>query len=107
MGTWKSRPSATSAIPIMIRKARASIFTVGWRETKRPIGPAATSIRATDAITAAIITRTSSTMPTAVMIESSENTRSMTMIWPMIAPKVARTTFVVGSRGVEWSSYIS
>ena len=39
----------------------------------------------TATITAAIITSTWSAMPTAVMIESIENTMSMTMIWPMIA----------------------
>ena len=32
-------------------------------------------------ITAAIITHSSSTMPTAVMTESSENTMSSSMIW--------------------------
>lgn len=43
----------------------------------------------TEAITAAIMTRTSSTMPTAVMIESSENTRSMIMICRITEAKVA------------------
>ena len=47
-------------------------------------------------------------MPTAVMIESSENTRSMTMIWPMMAPKVARTAAAApGALCSAWSSYIS
>ena len=45
--------------------------------------PAKTIISATEAITAATITATSSTMPTAVMMESSENTRSMRMICTM------------------------
>ena len=42
-------------------------------------------------MTAAIITDTWSTMPTAVMIESSENTMSMRMICTMIAAKLAFT----------------
>lgn len=64
---------------------------VGWFETKRPIGPANSIIRNTDTTTAAIMTRTSSTMPTAVMIESSENTRSITMIWSRTEGRVALT----------------
>ena len=45
----------------------------------------------TETTTAAIITGTLSTMPTAVMIESSENTMSMMMICRITAPNVART----------------
>ena len=44
------------------------------------MGLANSIIRPTEQTTAAIITRTSSTMPTAVMMESSEKTRSITMI---------------------------
>ena len=46
-------------------------------------------IRPTETITAAIITETSSTMPTAVMMESSENTMSMMMICTMMAANAA------------------
>ena len=48
-------------------------------------------IRPTEATTAAIITPTWLTMPTAVMIESSENTRSMTMIWAITPAKLDAT----------------
>ncbi len=75
-------------MPTMMRKLRASIFTVGWRETKRPIGPAATIMSSTETMTAAIMTGMSSTMPTAVMIESSENTRSMMAIWTSTPAKL-------------------
>ena len=46
-------------------------------------------ISRTDTMTAAIITATSSTMPTAVMTESSENTMSMMMICTMMAANAA------------------
>ena len=65
---------------------------LGWAETKRPIAPANSIISATEATTAATITTMLSTMPTAVMMESSENTRSTTMICRMTAVKVALTT---------------
>ena len=64
---------------------------VGCSLTKRPIAPANAIISATEMMTAAIITAISSTMPTAVMIESSENTRSMTMICRITAAKPALT----------------
>ena len=48
-------------------------------------------INPTEATTAAIITETWSTMPTAVMMESSENTMSMMMICTMMAANVAFT----------------
>ena len=72
-------------MPIMTRKASANTLTDGWRSTKSPIGLAANIITPTDATTAATITLIWSTMPTAVITESSENTMSMTAIWPMIA----------------------
>jgi hypothetical protein len=64
---------------------------VGCADTNSPIGRANSIISATDAMTAAIMMRTSSTMPTAVMIESSENTMSITMICRITAVKVAFT----------------
>jgi predicted tellurium resistance membrane protein TerC len=42
--------------------------------------------------TAAIITGTSSVMPTAVRIESTENTRSSAMIWAIAAPNAICAT---------------
>ena len=54
---------------------------------------AKSSISPTEATTAAIMTSTRSTMPTAVMIESSENTMSMMMIWTITAPNDAPTAF--------------
>lgn len=50
-------------------------------------GLAATSITPTDATTAVTVTPIWFTMSTAVMPESSENTMSMTAIWPMMAPE--------------------
>jgi hypothetical protein len=58
---------------------------VGWRLTKLLIAPAETSMTATETITAAIITPSWSTMPTAVITESSENTASRTTIWATTA----------------------
>ena len=42
-------------------------------------------------MTAAIMTHSSSTMPTAVMTESSENTMSSSMIWTMTLANDAAT----------------
>ena len=69
------------------RKLRASILTVGWRWTKSPTVPAKTIMNAIAMITAAIMTPTWSTMPTAVMTESSEKTMSRRTIWKMTLPK--------------------
>jgi hypothetical protein len=49
----------------------------------------ANSITLIEITTAAIITPRSSTMPTAVMTESSENTASSTMICATTMPKLA------------------
>src|ERR1700761_2735626 len=76
-------------MPTITRKASASTLIDGWRSTKSPIGLAANIITATAATTAAIITPTRSTMPTAVMTESSENTRSMTAICAITLQKRA------------------
>ena len=80
---WKSKPSAISATPTRMMKLSASIFTVGCRSMKSPIGLAANSITATAIRMAATMTQRLSTMPTAVMTESSENTMSMMAIWAM------------------------
>ena len=77
-----------STTPITRRNARASILIVGWLETKRPIAPANAIMSSTEPTTAAIITSSRSTMPTAVMIESSENTRSMIAICKITAENV-------------------
>ena len=74
-------------MPTITRNASASTLTEGWRSTNSPIGLAATSITPTEATTAATMTPIWSTMPTAVMTESSENTMSMTAIWPMMPQK--------------------
>ena len=57
------------------RKLSASILIVGCAETKRPILLAKAIIKPTDTTTAAIMISTRSTMPTAVMIESSEKNK--------------------------------
>ena len=66
---WKCSPSAISATPTSSRNDSASILTVGWVLTKLPTGSAASSITIIAITTAAIITGSSSVMPTAVMIE--------------------------------------
>ena len=78
---WNPKPSATSVTPMSSRNARASILTDGWSCTNFASGPDATSITRTAITTAAIMTRTSSAMPTAVSTESSENTMSSRTIW--------------------------
>ena len=79
-GTWMSKPSAINASPISTRKDSASILMVGFSSTNEDTGPAASIITSTAATMAATITGRSSTKPTAVMTESSENTTSITAI---------------------------
>jgi len=59
---------------------------VGWRSTNSEIGRAIAIMTSTATITAAIMTSTWSTMPTAVMTESSENTMSTMAICAMTLP---------------------
>ena len=90
---WKCNPSAISAMPTRSRKDSASILTVGWLLTKSPTGLAATSMTIIAMTTAVIIIGSWSVMPTAVMIESSENTMSRMMIWTTAAQKVMVPTW--------------
>ena len=73
----------------MIRKLSARILTVGWRSTNSPSGRANASMKTIEIRIAVTITQRWSTMPTAVMIESSENTMSSIMICTTTAPSVA------------------
>ena len=75
-GMWKSSPSATSVMPTSSRKLSASILIVGLWSTNREMRPENTIMIAIAMTTAATMTLTLSTMPTAVITESSENTRS-------------------------------
>ena len=84
LGMWLPIPSAISTTPTNTKKVRASILIDGWLDTKRPMLAAKAIIKPTEATTAAIMMATSSTMPTAVMMESSENTKSITKICKMI-----------------------
>ncbi len=88
---WKPRPSATRLRPIISRKLRHSTTTVGCAFTKRVSGFEARIITPIEMITAAIMTPSSSTMPTAVITASSENTASSTTIWATTAAKLAYT----------------
>src|SRR3546814_4351029 len=84
--------SATSATPISSRKASASILVVGWRRMKLLIGKAANIITAMAMTTAVTMIGRLSVMPTAVITESSENTRSMARNWTSAEAKdVARS----------------
>ncbi len=56
------------------------MITVGWALTKAVSGLLATIIRAMEKTTAIIITSSCSTMPTAVITASRENTASSTTI---------------------------
>src|ERR1700733_11447367 len=80
---WNLNPSATSAMPISTRNASASILVVGYSATNFATGPDDTYITMQAMTTAAIMISRSCAMPIAVMIESSENTISTTMIWTM------------------------
>src|ERR1035438_9298218 len=77
---WNLNPSATSATPIRTRNASASILVVGCSATNRATGPEDAYMIRQAITTAAIMIERSCTMPIAVMMESSENTMSMTMI---------------------------
>ena len=88
---WKWTPSAISAVPMRMRKDKASIFTDGCFETKSLIAPEASIITPMEITTAVIISETrdgSFTMPTAVMTESSEKMMSIIMICTSTAPKL-------------------
>jgi hypothetical protein len=74
-------------MPIMIRKPRASITTVGLSLMNLASGSAATSITITALITAMIMIGRCSVMPTAVMMLSIENTMSSIRIWKIAAAK--------------------
>src|ERR1700710_3261543 len=78
---WNLNPSATSATPISTRNASASILVVGCSATNFATGPDDTYMITQAITTAATMISRSCAMPIAVMIESSENTMSMTMIW--------------------------
>ena len=86
---WKPRPSAIRLKPTISRKLRHNTTTVGWALTKRVSGLDASTITAIEITTAAIITPSCSTMPTAVITASSENTASSTTICATTAPKLA------------------
>ena len=77
---WCSKPSAISTMPTTTKKLKASILMVGWLDTNSPIPRANTIMRPTDVNTAAIMISIWSTMPTAVMMESREKTKSISMI---------------------------
>ena len=70
------------------RKLRARTFNVGCAETKLLIRSAKATMTPTEMMTAPIMMRTSSTIPTAVMTESRENTRSSKAICTSAAVKV-------------------
>ncbi len=65
------------------------MITVGWALTKRVSGLLATIMIPIEKITAIIITDSSSTMPTAVITASSENTASSTTICATIGQNAA------------------
>ena len=73
----------------MSRKLRHSITTVGCAFTKRVSGLDASSMMPMEMTTAAIITGSWSTMPTAVITASSENTASSTTICATTSEKLA------------------
>ena len=86
---WNPRPSATSVTPISSRNASASILTDGCSWTNFDSGPDAMSMTPTAMRIAAIMIGISSTSPTAVRTESSENTMSSATIWASVPPNDA------------------
>ena len=66
-------------MPISTRKASASILVVGYAAMKPATGPEATYITSMAITIAAIMISMSCAMPIAVMMESSEKTRSTTI----------------------------
>src|ERR1700693_5752787 len=84
---WNLNPSATSATPISTKNASASILVVGCSATNRATGPDETYMMTQAITTAAIMISSCCDMPIAVMIESSENTMSMMMIWTITQKK--------------------
>ncbi|MNT06818.1 hypothetical protein D3C72_1415000 [compost metagenome] len=86
---WKPRPSAVRLKPIIIKKPRHSMITVGWLLTKRVSGLLSTIMMPMEKITAIIITDKCSTIPTAVITASSENTASSTTICATIGQNAA------------------
>jgi len=89
LGTLKPKLSASSEKPIISRKPRHSTTTVGCALTKRVNGLDASSMMPMAMMTAIIMMARWSTMPTAVMTESSENTASSTTIWVTMTQKLA------------------
>jgi len=69
----------------------ASILVVGWRSMNLATGSEAKYITNIATTTAAIITSKCSAMPTAVMIESIEKTKSITAIWRMAETMLSAT----------------
>jgi hypothetical protein len=94
-------------MPMRIRKARASIFTVGCRATNSPIGPAANIITPTAITTAAIMIVRWLAMPTAVITESSEKTTSRSRIWTRTAENEAATRELASPSSPSSFSWIS
>ena len=78
-------------MPMSSRKLSASIFTVGCLWTKALMASADAIMMPTEMRTAVIMTQSSSTIPTAVITESSEKTISSTMIWMMTLTNDAAT----------------
>ena len=88
------RPAAVgegSSLEAVRNEVPSRTFADMQKFAKRPSGPANTIIIPTDRTTAVTMIGISLTMPTAVMIESSENTRSMTMICASTAVNVPLT----------------
>ena len=94
---WKPMPSVMRPRPIMSRKPRQRIMMVGWRSTKATRGPEAMSMKATAAMTARNMMGRCCTMPTEVMMESTEKMASRMTIWAMTCQKAALLALPWGS----------
>ncbi len=78
------------------RNDSASIFTVGCALTKAKMKREAKSMMPKESTTAEMMTIMLLVIPTAVMTESREKTRSSSRIWTRTLPKVAVATFSPG-----------
>ena len=76
----KSIPSREIYNRDLFIKHKAKILKDGWWRIKSEIGPEAKNMIITDTITAVYMTHNSFTIPTAVSIESTENTKSKSTI---------------------------
>ena len=104
MPVWKPALSMTSRQPMATMNVSASIFISGCPLMKLEMGSMKIIMRNTASMTAMIMMMRWSAMPTAVMTESMENTRSMTMMVPTACGSAMRWSALCSSQCSALSS---